>query len=112
MYRRLFMVLGSIAILSACSRSPSQSDIEQAYRQEVDQVNQMTARLGAGTLAIKVNEVKKLDCQHHQQQQHYRCQVEIDTTLPFVGQRRENTEITLTSTEQGWKILRGLDSSS
>lgn len=104
--------MASALVLTACARAPSQADIEQAYRHEVEQVNQMTARLGGGTLAIQVNEVKKLDCQQHDQHEHYRCQVEIDTTMPFLGQRRESTEITLTATEQGWKILRGLDSSS
>jgi hypothetical protein len=109
---RIWVIIGSTFLLTACTRAPSQADIEQAYRHEVEQVNQMTARLGGGALAIQVNAVKKVDCQQPDEQKRYRCQVEIDTTMPFLGQRRENTEITLTPTEQGWKILRGLDSSS
>lgn len=103
--------MASAILLTACSGAPSQADIEQAYRHEVEQVNQMTTRLGGGSLAIQVNSVKKLDCQKPDQHDRYRCQVEIDTTMPFLGNRRENTELTLTPTERGWKILRGLETS-
>jgi hypothetical protein len=109
---RLWIIMASAVLLTACSGTPSQADIEQAYRYEVEQVNQMTARLGGGSLAIQVDAVKKLDCQKPDQHDRYRCQVEIETTMPFLGNRRESTELILTSTERGWKILRGLDSSS
>ena len=106
----LSVVCVSALALSACSRAPSQEQIDQAYRQEVDQTNQMTARFGGKALAIQVNEVKKIDCTAREIEGQYRCKVEIDSTLPIIGQRRQMTEITLSKGEKNWQIVRGIAS--
>jgi hypothetical protein len=85
---RLTTVLIVASLLAACSRGPSEQDITAAYQKEVTQTNAMTSKLGGNT-------------------GQYHCQVEVDTTLPFVGQHREATELTLSKGEQGWSILRG-----
>lgn len=104
---RLITLLIVASTLTACSRGPSEQDISTAYQKEVAQTNAMTSKLGGKALEIKVNEVKKIDCKENGDTGQYRCQVEVDTTVPFVGQHREATELTLSKGEQGWSILRG-----
>jgi hypothetical protein len=97
--------------LTGCSQAPSEADITLAYQKEVANTNAMTSKLGGQELAIKVNTVKKVDCAENGDTEQYTCQVEIDSTLPFVGQRKEATELTLSKSENGWAILRGLSRS-
>ena len=104
---RLITLLIVASTLTACSRGPSEQDITAAYQKEVTQTNAMTSKLGGKALEIKVNEVKKIDCKENGNTGQYHCQVEVDTTLPFVGQHREATELTISKGEQGWSILRG-----
>lgn len=92
-------------ILVGCSRAPSSSDIETAYRQEVEPVNAMSRQISGESLIIQVNAVEKKSCEKIDPQ-HYRCQVEIDSTLPFVGQRKTATELTLTKADGQWQIIR------
>ncbi|MEC7120861.1 MAG: hypothetical protein VXW65_13310 [Pseudomonadota bacterium] len=103
--RTLILPVLVALLLSACSRAPSEQDIETAYRLEVDPVNNMSRQIAGEALTIQVNSVKKNNCEKTADQQ-YRCQVEIDTTMPFVGQRQQTTELVLQHTEQGWKIVR------
>lgn len=106
MTRQTLCVLAlSSILLVGCSRAPSSNDIENAYRQEVEPVNAMSRQISGEALIIQVNSVEKKSCEKLDAER-YRCQVDIDSTLPFVGQRVTSTELTLTKREGQWAIMR------
>jgi len=104
--QKLCLLALASVVLIGCSRAPSSSDIEAAYRAEVEPVNAMSRQISGEALIIQVNAVDKKSCEKTATE-HYLCQVEIDSTLPFVGQRKTATELTLTKQDGQWKILRG-----
>jgi len=103
--QKLWLLALTSMVLVGCSRAPSSSDIEAAYRAEVEPVNAMSRQISGEALIIQVNAVEKKSCEKTATE-HYLCQVEIDSTLPFVGQRKTATELTLTKQEGQWKIIR------
>jgi len=103
--QKLCLLAMASVILVGCSRAPSSSDIETAYRQEVEPVNAMSRQISGEALIIQVNAVEKKSCAKVDPQ-HYLCQVEIDSTLPFVGQRKTTTELKLAKLEGQWQIIR------
>lgn len=100
-------VMLSGIMLGGCSRAPSAQDIEDAYRQEVEPVNALSRQLSGDALLITVNAVDKKSCEKIDAT-NYICQVEIDSTLPFVGQRKTATELTLSKQDDQWKIIRAM----
>lgn len=100
------LALASI-LLVGCSRAPSSSDIEAAYRAEVEPVNAMSRKISGEALIIQVNSVEKKSCEKIDPE-HYLCQVEIDSTLPLVGQRKTATELKLAKPDGQWKIIRSI----
>lgn len=105
MGQKLWLLALTSIVLVGCSRAPSSSDIEAAYRAEVEPVNAMSRQISGEALIIQVNTVEKKSCEKSEPE-HYRCQVEIDSTMPFVGQRKTATELTLTQQDGQWKIIR------
>lgn len=107
--QRLIMISAMLSslILAGCSPAPSAQDIEDAYRQEVEPVNALSRQLSGDALLITVNAVEKKSCEKIDTTQ-YICQVEIDSTLPFVGQRKTATELTLSKQDDQWKIIRAM----
>ena len=101
----LICALLSSLLLTGCARAPSAQDIEDAYRQEVEPVNALSRQISGDALMIQVNAVTKKSCEKIDAT-NYRCQVEIDSTLPFVGQRNTATELTLAKQDDQWKIIR------
>lgn len=108
-YQQQRLALISVAlsglILAGCSRAPSAQDIETAYRQEVEPINALSRQVSGDALIIQVNAVEKKSCEKIDAE-NYLCQVEIDSTLPFVGQRKTATELTLAKQDSEWKIIR------
>jgi outer membrane murein-binding lipoprotein Lpp len=101
----LVCVLLSSLLVTGCSRAPSAQDIEDAYRQEVEPVNAISRQISGDALIIQVNSVTKKSCEKVNDT-NYLCQVDIDSTLPFVGKRNTATELTLAKQDDQWKIVR------
>lgn len=104
--QKLCLLALTSVILVGCSRAPSSSDIEAAYRQEVEPVNAISRQISGEALIIQVNSVEKKSCEKIDSE-HYRCQVDIDSTMPFVGQRKTATELKLAKQDGQWTIVRG-----
>jgi hypothetical protein len=86
--------------------------IKDAYTHEVDQTNNLTRKFGGDQLAIKVNNLKKLGCKESSNKDQFDCDVDIDTTLPIIGNHEQKTTLTLTkgdlgNGQQGWIVVRG-----
>ncbi len=99
--------LGLILLQSACSRPPSDSDALTAYQQEVGQVNHATEQLGSSALAITVHSVHVLNCERRADTDQYRCEAQVETTLPLIGRQTQNTTLTFGKTDHGWVVVRG-----
>jgi hypothetical protein len=110
----LSLMIVAMTLLAGCSREPSESNIKAAYTHEVDQTNNLTRKFGGDQMAIKVNGLKKIDCKESSDKGQFNCKVDIDLTLPLIGQHDQQTTLTLTkgdlgNGQQGWLIVRGAD---
>jgi hypothetical protein len=108
----LSLMIVAMTLLAGCSREPSESNIKAAYTH--DQTNNLTRKFGGDQMAIKVNGLKKIDCKESSDKGQFNCKVDIDLTLPLIGQHDQQTTLTLTkgdlgNGQQGWLIVRGAD---
>lgn len=111
----LILVLTATALLAGCSREPSATDIKTAYGNEIEQTNALTRKFGGEALTIKLNDLKKISCKESTKtKDQYLCEVDIDSTLPIIGQHQQKTTLTLAKEEtsngkKDWVVLRGID---
>lgn len=111
----LILILAATTLLAGCSREPSESDIKTAYGNEIDQTNALTRKFGGEALAIKLNDLKKISCKESaNNKDHYQCEVDINSTLPMIGEHQQKTTLSLAKGDtgngkQGWVVLRGVD---
>ncbi len=101
------MSLGLVFALIGCTRAPTDSEALTAYQQEVGQVNHATEQLGSSALAITVHSVHVLNCERRADTDQYRCEAQVETTLPLIGRQTQNTTLTFGKTDHGWVVVRG-----
>lgn len=104
------LVIGCATLLTGCKSEPSESDIQSAIQQNVDQSNQQAKSIGGKALTdnmlMKVNNIKKLACQDAQSDGSYKCKVEMEVTAPFVGKRQTTGELTFIESDSGWRVVQ------
>jgi len=104
------MVLGFATLLVGCKSEPSESDIQSAIQQNVEQTNQQAKSMGGKALTdnmlMKVENIKKLACQDAQSDGSYKCKVEMEMTAPFVGKRQTTGELTFIESDDGWRVVQ------
>ena len=111
----LILILTATTLLVGCSREPSEGDIKTAYGNEIEQTNALTRKFGGEALTIKLNDLKKISCKESaNNKEQYQCEVDINTTLPMIGNHQQKTALTVGKGDtgngkQGWVILRGVD---
>lgn len=108
----ILLAAATVSMLAGCSREPSTSDIKDAYTHEVDQTNNLTHKFSGDAMKIKVNDLKKINCKESTTKGQFDCNVDIDLTLPIIGQHEQKTMLTVAKGDigggkQGWVILRG-----
>jgi maltose-binding protein MalE len=113
----IVLIVAATTLLAGCSREPSESNIKDAYTHEVDQTNNLTKKFGGDQMAIKVNGLKKVDCKESSDKGQFNCKVDINLTIPLIGQHDQQTTLTLTKGDlgdgkQGWLIVRGANASN
>lgn len=107
----IILAVATLSMLAGCSREPSESNIKDAYTHEVDQTNSLTHKFSGDAMKIKVNDLKKIDCKESTTKGQFNCNVDIDLTLPIIGQHEQKTMLTVAKGDlgdgkQGWIILR------
>jgi hypothetical protein len=112
LHASIILVVVSASMLTGCSREPSESNILDAYSHEVDQTNRITRKFSGNAMEIKVNAVKKINCAESTIKGQFNCDVDIDLTLPIIGQNQQKTMLTVAKGDrgegqQGWIVLRG-----
>ena len=108
----IILVVVGASMVTGCSREPSENDILNAYAHEVDQTNNLTRKFSGNAMEIKVNTVKKINCTESTLKRQYNCHVDINLTLPIIGQHQQRTMLILAKGslgqgKRGWIVMRG-----
>lgn len=109
MFSRIGIVLALGALLTGCSREPSEADIRAAYLDNLSavqsQMGQLTALTGGalGDLQINLVDLRKLSCEEDGKA--YRCTTQVTLEVPLLGEQRKTEEITLMKSDSGWVML-------
>lgn len=94
--------------LAGCSGEPSESDIEDAVKANVAQVNTTVKNVGGGligdSMQTQVHGVKKIACAKASEDAGYNCDVELDITAPIVGRSKNVGKIRLVEGDSGWAV--------
>lgn len=74
--KKLLVIIAAMS-LAACSKGPSESDMNKAVKKSVEETNRQMASIGFGRGASEVPEVKKIGCKEDGDNA-YRCDIEIN----------------------------------
>lgn len=113
-----------LPLLAACSREPSEPELQQAYQDSLQQANQVAVRIGGERMQISLEQFKKLGCTKldektqnrttdHQSAQNqvsagqpaYRCNIEVSLKLPMLGLNTQQGQMTVSKQSQGWVVI-------
>ncbi|ADM99407.1 hypothetical protein BM451_12060 [Dickeya dadantii] len=97
-------------MLSGCGgREPTEQDIGQAVDEMVAQTNQeMKQKVGTlfnDAMVLKINSLKKLNC-IRSENKGYQCNVDLDMSLPLVGNKKETVNFTFIQEDGVWKLVK------
>ncbi|NAT76648.1 hypothetical protein CWD78_03610 [Dickeya dadantii] len=97
-------------VLSGCGgREPTEQDIGQAVDEMVAQTNQeMKQKVGTlfnDAMVLKINSLKKLNC-IRSENKGYQCNVDLDMSLPLVGNKKETVNFTFIQEDGVWKLVK------
>lgn len=109
-----------LPLLAACSREPSEPELQQAYQDSLQQANQVAVRIGGERMQISLEQFKKLSCtklddktianqsaqdQATAGQPSYRCNIEVSLKLPMLGLNTQQGQMTVSKQSQGWVLI-------
>jgi hypothetical protein len=105
---RTLVLLLVVAALAACaSGEPTEEELERAVHGQYDAFNLETQRL-MGRLApesqFTVHSMRKIGCTQKAEPGAYRCEVEIDMTMPGAGRITSKTAIELVDEGDAWQV--------
>nr|WP_240630229.1 hypothetical protein [Brenneria alni] len=86
--------------LTGCDSQPSDSDITQAMQNFTKEVNG-TAPSGIET--IKFNSAKKIGCKDQESDGGYKCTIEYNAKIPFIGEKASTMEFKFFKVDGKWK---------
>ncbi len=93
-------------LLSACSREPSQQELQQLYETQVQQTNQLASKIMQHKSEImRVKSFEKIDCQKVKESKDYHCRANVTVAMPFLGEQTSTAKLQVTRGEQGWVIV-------
>lgn len=101
---RLWSICLALPLLAACSREPSETELQQAYERSLQDANQIAARVGGQHMKIELKEFKKHDCQPVEPKGFYHCRFQADLLLPIIGLTSQPGELTVTQKDHEWVI--------
>ncbi|ANE77673.1 hypothetical protein JFB36_00085 [Dickeya solani] len=90
-------------------REPTEQDIRQAVDDMAAQTNQeMKQKVGTlfnNAMVLKINSLKKLNC-IRSENKGYQCNVDLDMSLPLVGNKKEIANFTFIQEDGVWKLVK------
>lgn len=112
-----------LPLLAACSREPSEPELQQAYQDSLQQANQVAVRIGGESMQIGLEQFKKIGCTKLDKldsktldtkpvqdnasaaQPAYRCNIEVSLKLPMLGLNTQQGQMTVSKQSQGWVLI-------
>ncbi|RYZ93226.1 MAG: hypothetical protein EOO68_21945 [Moraxellaceae bacterium] len=114
-----------LPLLAACSREPSEAELQQAYQDSLQQANQVAVRIGGTRMQIGLEQFKKIGCTKLDKldgktldtkpvqdnasaaQPAYRCDIEVSLKLPMLGINTQQGQMTVSkqSKSKGWVLI-------
>lgn len=105
---KLFTSLSAVCVLTACSNAPSDSDVERAYRKNVDRINDQVIQMAGGRasngLQVKVNSVKNQAC-NETGKNVFTCDVKTDIS-GRMGRLQQTLPHRLVRSSDGWVLTQ------
>lgn len=103
---RFTLCIGLISLLSACSREPSQEELQSLYDARIQSTNALAEKVTQqkGTI-ISVKSFEKIDCNKVADTKDYTCRIKATVSLPFLGEQTNTSELRVTKGENGWVSL-------
>ncbi|XID75733.1 hypothetical protein ACF3NA_04130 [Alkanindiges sp. WGS2144] len=95
-----------LPLLVACSREPSEKELQQAYQHSLDQANQLGEKIGGKNMQIGLKEFKKLSCQKATEQKQYHCHIQVNLELPIIGSSTQQGEISVAQQDGQWIVVQ------
>jgi hypothetical protein len=95
-----------LPLLAACSREPSEQDLQQVYTQSLEKTNALTTQLGGKNMRIELKSFKKLNCQKTDVAKQYLCNIEANLDLPIMGNQTQQGELKVQKTQSDWVIIQ------
>jgi hypothetical protein len=100
-------VLSLSVLLAGCDSEPSSSEIQKAMQDNIDHTNQQARqRFGENgkDMLTTLNKAEKVSCKESEAKGTYLCKVNIDITLPFMGEKQTVAEFKFTKSDGNWKV--------
>ncbi|MDC9818496.1 MULTISPECIES: hypothetical protein [Pectobacterium] len=87
--------------LTGCDSEPSDADVSKAMQSFTEEMNK-----GAPSESARVvfNSAKKIACKDKDSDGGYRCTVEYNAKIPFLGERTSTMELKFFKFEGKWKV--------
>ena len=96
--------LALVILISGCSSSPSNSDVQKAVQAEFAEMNKMTTEMGMGG-SSQLHSAKSLGCKKSTEGQGYICDVEMDVTIGLLGRKTSVSPVRFIKTDNGWRAV-------
>ena len=102
---KIVVTLCIVLLLGACSSEPSNEDLKQAFstanRQGTDTIKNLTG-INIGT---EINSVTKISCKSVEKSTAFRCDYQLEATVPILGRQTTTASDSFIKTNEGWRIL-------
>ena len=99
-------LLASAFVLAACSGEPSQGQVETAVQKNVEEANARVSQFSgklSPDMQTKLNSAKKVSCTKETDKV-YKCDVEVDLTMPMGGAVKKMLPVRLVNGSDGWTV--------
>ncbi|MEE3652639.1 MULTISPECIES: hypothetical protein [unclassified Brenneria] len=96
----LLSILAIAFFLTGCDSQPSDSDITQAIQNFTDETN---GSAPSDNMKIIFNSAKKIGCKDKESDGGYKCTIEYNVKLPFIGEKASTMEFKFFKVDGKWK---------
>ncbi len=103
--RNLFLAICIIMpLLTACSREPSEQDLQQAYQKTLQDINAVADRLNQPQMQMKLQSFKKISCAKTDIKQQYHCKIAVELNTPLLGIQKQEGDVQATRQGDDWTM--------
>lgn len=105
-FTRIICLIAVSLSLSACTKEPSQEELQTLYTTKVNSTNALAEKImNQQGSVIQVKQFEKIDCTKIENSKDYLCRVNVTVNLPFLGDQKNTPELRVTKGDNGWIML-------